>query len=276
MDFSDAVRMRKSVRKYLDRDIDEKKLRSILEIGLRAPSARNEQPWRFLVIRDPEKRKQLARAAKNQQFVAEAPVVLAACGVNVDHVMTCGQPAYTVDVSVAVDHITLAAPAEGLGTCWIGAFHEDEAKAILGVPENVRIVALLTIGYPAENPPPTSRATFESRVATDMWPDAWSVELTGKSTEEVENKKTEPAEKPLPSTAAQEAAASAADSGSSTAEAKTPSEKSTTTNTKKSTAEKNSDPRPYAVKKATVAKKASAPKKTTPVRNKKTTRKAKA
>jgi nitroreductase len=174
MDVYDVIRSRRSIRKFQLRDIEEDKLRRVLEAGLAAPSASNRQPWRFIVVRDPKKRKALVEAAKGQRFVGEAPVVIAACGVTPDYIMTCGQPAYSVDVSIAVDHMTLAAVAEGLGTCWIGAFYEDKAKAILGVPEDTRIVALLPIGYPAHEPSPTPRKSYESRVCLESWPAAWS------------------------------------------------------------------------------------------------------
>ena len=174
MDVHDAIRRRRSVRVFLPRDVSDDKLRHVVEAGLAAPSAKNKQPWRFIVVRDPEVKKALAKAAKNQHFIAQAPVVLAACAVDTDYVMTCGQPAYTVDVSIAVDHITLAAVVEGLGTCWIGAFHEDKAKKALGVPEGARIVALLPVGYPAVRPEPTSRAPYEERVAEEAWPEAWT------------------------------------------------------------------------------------------------------
>lgn len=81
-----------------------------------------------------------------------APVVIAACGVDADYVMRCGHPAYLVDVTIAVDHLTLKAAEEGLGTCWIGAFNQDQVKKILDIPEEVRVVTLLPLGYPAATP----------------------------------------------------------------------------------------------------------------------------
>jgi len=100
--------------------------------------------------------------------VAQAPVVIAACGTS-DLVMTCGQPAYAIDVAIALDHMTLAAASLGLGTCWIGAFYEEQAKAILGVPEGVRIVALLPLGYPAEEPFPRPRKPLDEIVSWERW-----------------------------------------------------------------------------------------------------------
>ena len=106
-------------------------LTRLLQAGRLAPSANNFQEWRFVVVRDREKRLQLAEAACRQSFVAEAPVVLACCAETNRHVMTCGQACYPIDVAIAVDHITLCAAAEGLGTCWIGAFYEDKVEADL-------------------------------------------------------------------------------------------------------------------------------------------------
>ncbi len=100
--------------------------------------------------------------------MGQAPIVIAACGTS-DLVMTCGQSAYVMDVTIAVDHMTLAAFSLGLGTCWIGAFYEDQVKTILGVPEDVRVVALLPLGYPAGTARPTPRKDLEEVVAYDHW-----------------------------------------------------------------------------------------------------------
>jgi len=168
MELMEAIRGRRSTRKFLDKTVEEEKLRAVLEAGRLAPSARNMQDWRFIVVRDEATRKGLAEAARNQEFVARAPVVIAACGTS-DLIMTCGQPAYVVDVAIAVDHMTLAAFSLGLGTCWIGAFYEDKVKKILGVPDEVRVVALLPLGYPADSKPATPRKSLEEVVAYEHW-----------------------------------------------------------------------------------------------------------
>jgi nitroreductase len=169
MDLYQAIRERRSIRHYEDRPIEEDKLLRVLEAARIAPSARNVQEWRYIVVRDAETRKRLCEAAKGQASVAEAPVVIAACGSGTDYIMTCGQAAYTVDLAIGTTHLALAAAAEGLGTCWLGAFHEDKARAILGVPDSVRVVALLTMGYPAEHPAPRPRKTLEEIVAWEKW-----------------------------------------------------------------------------------------------------------
>ncbi|MDM7911866.1 MAG: nitroreductase family protein [Methanotrichaceae archaeon] len=168
MDVMEAIRVRRSIRSFMDRPVEEEKLSAVLEAGRLAPSARNLQDWRFVVVRDPATRKKLAEAARNQEFVGQAPVVIAACGTS-DVIMTCGQPAYALDVAIAVDHMTLAAVAEGLGTCWIGAFYEDKVKEILGIPERIRVVALLPLGYPAQAARPTPRKKLDEILAYERW-----------------------------------------------------------------------------------------------------------
>jgi nitroreductase len=110
-------------------------------------------------------------AAGNQPFLAKAPVVIAAVAVNDNHVMKCGQPSYPINVAISIDHITLKAVEEGLGTCWIGHFDEGKAKRILGIPEGnqVRIVQLLTIGYPAFLRSEKNRLPLEEIVMYEHW-----------------------------------------------------------------------------------------------------------
>ena len=150
MDVLDAIKSRKSVRRYLDKSIEKEKLIAVLEAGRLAPSASNRQEWRFVIVRDRETRRKLAEAADEQAFVGEAPVVIVACAETDRHIMKCEQPCYPIDVAIALDHITLAAVELGLGTCWIGAFDEERVKEILGIPEEIRVVELMPLGYPSD------------------------------------------------------------------------------------------------------------------------------
>jgi nitroreductase len=157
MDVYEAIRTRKSVRSFLDRDVPEEVLTRVLEGARLAPSASNRQEWRFVVVRDPATRQQLAQAANRQRFVGQAPVILACCAETDNHVMPCGHLSYPIDVAIAMDHLTLCAVAEGLGTCWIGAFNEVQVREILGIPSQVRVVELMPLGYPADPAPVAKR-----------------------------------------------------------------------------------------------------------------------
>jgi nitroreductase len=165
----EAIKRRESVRAYKDEPVEEEKLNLILEAGRLAPSASNRQEWRFVVVKSKLTKKKLMEAASHQPFVSEAPVVIAACAETDNHVMRCGQLCYPIDVAIAVDHMTLKAVEEGLGTCWIGAFDEEEVKRMLGVPEKVRVVALLTVGYAAAISDTKSRKALKDIVRHERW-----------------------------------------------------------------------------------------------------------
>ena len=169
MDVKTAIRTRRSIRAYDPREVEEEKLARVLESGRLSPSASNRQERRFIVIRDTKTRKALSEAARNQKFLADAPVVIAACSVEKDYVMSCGQLAYPIDTAISVDHITLAAVEEGLGTCWIGAFDEKKVKEILNIPDDIRVVTLLPLGYRSEIPRPTLRKDLDEIVMWEKW-----------------------------------------------------------------------------------------------------------
>jgi nitroreductase len=170
VELNDVILLRKSVRSWLDKAVESEKLDTVLNAARVAPSAKNLQEWRFVVVTDRETRSRIGEAANNQRFVAEAPVVIACCAETDRHVMRCGQPAYVVDVSIAVDHMTLAAADVGLGTCWIGAFNAGRVKTILGIPDEVELVALLPLGYPKDPARAVkSRLPLEQTVRYEKW-----------------------------------------------------------------------------------------------------------
>ncbi|UCH01381.1 MAG: nitroreductase family protein [Candidatus Bathyarchaeota archaeon] len=146
----DAIKTRKSVRSFLDTPIENEKMNTILNAARLAPSASNLQEWRFIIVSDPNLRSKLAEAANGQTFVGEAPIIIVACAETHNHVMSCGQLCYPIDVAIALDHITLVAVEQGLGTCWIGAFNEQKVKETLSIPNEIRVVELMPIGYPAD------------------------------------------------------------------------------------------------------------------------------
>ena len=171
MDVSKAIKVRRSVRGYLEKEVEEKRLNEILEAARIAPSASNRQEWRFVVVRDKKTRQRLSEAAKRQKFVAEAPVVIVCCAETDEHVMTCGQMCYPIDVAIAIDHMTLQAVELGLGTCWVGAFYADKVKEILGIPQEIKVVEMLSLGYPdsPDEDIEKNRMSMEDIVRYDRW-----------------------------------------------------------------------------------------------------------
>ena len=170
MDIYTAIATRKSVRSYQDRDIPGETLTRVLEAARLAPSASNRQEWRFVVVRDASTRKRLAEASSRQRFVGEAPVVIVCCAETDGRLMECGLPCFSIDLAIAIDHITLCAAAEGLGTCWIGAFKEDQVREVLGIPEEIRVVAVLPLGYPQDPAPKEkSRLPMDQIVKYEAW-----------------------------------------------------------------------------------------------------------
>jgi nitroreductase len=171
MNVFEAIQARYSVRAYQDRPVEQEKLDRILEAARLAPSAGNRQEWRFVIVRDPAKRARLTEAAGGQAFVGQAPVVIVACAQHDGRIMRCGQACYPIDVAIALEHIALQAVEEGLGTCWIGAFDEAAAKQVCGLPEtdDVRVIELMPLGYPADQPREKSRLARDEIVMLEEW-----------------------------------------------------------------------------------------------------------
>lgn len=152
MDVLTAILNRRSVRSYAPRPIEPDVL-ARMKLALRAaPSACNLQPWHFILITEADLRRRVAEACHGQTWMAAAPVIVAGCGHPHQSYQSMGGggDSSIIDVAIALDHLTLAAVAAGLGTCWIGAFDERRVKELLGVPGNLRIVALTPLGYPAK------------------------------------------------------------------------------------------------------------------------------
>jgi len=150
MDVMEAVRTRRSVRAYSSKPIPDEVMSRMRQALCFAPSACNFQPWRFILVVDQELRNELSHAANGQLWMGAAPVTVVACGMPDAAYKKMGGYGNSVDVdlAIALDHLTLAAVADGLGTCWIGAFDEKKVKKLLGVPTDVKVVAMTPLGYP--------------------------------------------------------------------------------------------------------------------------------
>ncbi|RLI42266.1 nitroreductase [Candidatus Bathyarchaeota archaeon] len=155
MEVFDAIKLRRSIRKYKPSAIPDEHLKKILEAARLAPSAGNRQPWRFIIVRSSEGKKLLAEAARNQMFLEDAGVIIVALADTKTSPRWCKQ-----DTMIAVENMVLASTSLGYGTCWIGAFEEERIKRLLGIPEKMVVVALLPIGVPDENPQPRPRKDF--------------------------------------------------------------------------------------------------------------------
>jgi nitroreductase len=167
MDVISAIKIRRSIRKFSERLVEDEKLQSILEAARLAPSAKNMQDWRFIVVRNNETRKKLAEVS--QEWISSAPIIIVCCGTDPTGVMSCGQPRYTVDLSIATSFMILEATNQGLGTCWLGRFDEKAVKEILEIPEEVRVVTMFPLGYPAETPEPKPRKALDEIVSYDKY-----------------------------------------------------------------------------------------------------------
>ncbi|MGQ9462776.1 MAG: nitroreductase family protein [Candidatus Fervidibacter sp.] len=171
MEFFEVLKKRYSVRAYRPDPIDDVTLTKILEAVNSAPSAGNLQAYEVILVRDTERKRQLARASWDQWFIAEAPVVLVFVA-NPERNRRYGKRGaelYCVqDATIACSYAQLAAVALGLGSCWIGAFDDDEVRKVVGIPQNMRPVAILPIGAPADMPEPKERRPLSDLVHEEI------------------------------------------------------------------------------------------------------------
>jgi len=173
MDTLECIKTRRSVRKYRTEPVDWDKISIILEAAKSAPSAGNLQNWKFIVVTDEEKRRSLAEACLQQYWMVEAPV----------HIIVVAEPEKAIrfygirgdrlystqNCAASIQNILLAANSCGLGSCWVGAFDENEVKRILSVAEEARPQAVITIGYADETPPEPVHYTLENVCFFERW-----------------------------------------------------------------------------------------------------------
>ena len=170
MEFSELITKRYSVRAYKPDSVEEEKLQQVLEAARLAPTAANRQPFQLIVIHTEGREAELNRIYGRDWFT-QAPVVICACGVpSLGWVRKIDGKNYTdVDVSIVMDHLTLAATDVGLGTCWIGAFNPDAAREVLGLPDDVEPIAFTPLGYAADQPKPKKRKSLSELVRYERW-----------------------------------------------------------------------------------------------------------
>ena len=163
---------RRSIRKYGDRPVEDEKLEAVLQAARLAPSWANKQCWTFIVVKDQAVKEAIAETLEKnpvQKAAASAPVLIVACADPEQSGQMGDQNYYLVDIGIAVQQLCLEAWNQGLGTCWVGLFNEDKVKPILGVPDNIRVVAMTPPGYPAKYPDERGRKPLEEITFKDKW-----------------------------------------------------------------------------------------------------------
>ena len=172
--FAEVVKRRTMIRAYKSDPVPEEKIQRLLEYAVRAPSAGNLQPWEFIIVKDPEVRARLAKAAGGQQSVATAPLIIATCAdiQRVGSKYGARASFYSlVDAAFASLLILLGVVEQGLGACFVGAYDPQEVAKIFALPDHIRPVGLITIGYPAEKPRKTriSKIPLSKLVHYEKW-----------------------------------------------------------------------------------------------------------
>ncbi len=169
MDLLEVIKSRRSVRSFKGDDVSEENINKLLEAAIYAPTAGNVQPWRFIVVKNLKAKKNLAVSALNQLWMTQAPVIIVVCA-NLTRAERFyserGRDLYCIqDTAAAVQNILLTAVSLGLGGCWVGAFSEARVAKILELPSELRPLALIPVGYPREEPQPSSRFKLAEAVS---------------------------------------------------------------------------------------------------------------
>jgi len=166
----EEISQRRSIREYNNKSVEPEKLERILEAARLAPTARNQQDWKLVLVKNTDIKEELVNAASpHQPFLKGAPIIIVACALNPAYVMRCGHPAYLIDLAIVLEHIALQAVREGLGTCWIGSFDESKVKSVLHIPEPVRVVELMSLGYHDHLPNARDRKPIQNLYKWESW-----------------------------------------------------------------------------------------------------------
>ncbi len=164
----EVIRKRYSCRAYIDKPIEKEKLDQLFEAARLAPSAKNLQDWRFVVVSEKDKKQQVAASTNHPEVFGKAGVMIAACSVS-NEVMRCGQAVAPIDVAIALEHICLQATQLQLATCWIGSFDPEKVRKVLGIPQDVAVIELMALGYPADEAKKPSREPMEKIMCYEKW-----------------------------------------------------------------------------------------------------------
>lgn len=165
-DMLELIKKRRSIRKYTDQTVTDEQMRQLLEAAMAAPSGSNLQPWEFVVVRDPDLKRQLAQTHTWSHMCTDAAVVFVVCG------NERASRHWVEDTSAATQNLLLAAAAMNLGAVWVAMYphsdREPHARRVLAIPEEIRILCLVPVGHPAESKPPRTQYN-ESKVHYERW-----------------------------------------------------------------------------------------------------------
>lgn len=168
----EAMKKRRSIRRYEETAVSEEQIREILEAARLAPSWANKQTWEFLVIRDPEKLQMISDVLEGnpaKKSVVQAPVLLVVCADPSKSGVQNDKEYYMTDIGIVMDHIMLQAADMGLGTVFIGWYDEEKVRKVLDIPKEFRIVAMTPIGYPQKMPAERAAKELDEMVHWERW-----------------------------------------------------------------------------------------------------------
>jgi len=177
----EAIKHRRSIRKFENKPVEDEKLNKILETTRLAPSGSNQQPWFFIIVKDDIVKQELAVATNNQMWIAHAPLVIVAvadlaargegfAGMYIDEDSGLFDVKLTIrDTAIAVTHLLLEVDNQGLGACWCGAFKQKDIRPVLGIPGDKYVLAVIPVGYPAEEPKFKPRKAMEEIIKYERW-----------------------------------------------------------------------------------------------------------
>ncbi len=177
MEFLEVVKKRRSIRAYKPDPVEPEKIANVLEAARQAPSWKNLQCWRFMVITSIEKRTAVANvfAPTNPgaKALLQSPVIIALCANPAESEVWDSKDFYMLDAGLAMEHLILAATDLGLATCWQGLFDEEKMKQALGVPAEFRVIAVSPLGYPDQERNPRPRKGMEEIAFGEQWGEPW-------------------------------------------------------------------------------------------------------
>lgn len=175
------IEMRRSIRKYIDKPVEDAKITQILESARLAPSGNNTQPWHYIIVKSEKMRQKVMEASHNQKWMMTAPVFIVCvadvrCRIKDDREVYINDmsPEDEVkriirDTSISVGYMLLEANNAGLGVCWVAEFTQEEIRPVLNIPSDKYVVGVITVGYPDENPKPRPRKNIAGMVHHEWW-----------------------------------------------------------------------------------------------------------